>query len=236
MEKVLNSTRKTIVIVWGDMMFKQLLELDEEKVSGFLNNNFIIKTKRQLFDSVLVTVLLSIPSSIFGANALFTTIFFILIDIFLFLNLIKVLRMKEAIICYQNLLEGINSLYLGIIFLVIVYKILVYKYDPNIWLLAFLLLLFLCCSGLFLWSIIRRIKKGAYKESKANLDLPVKAMFGGMIGYLLGKNLFKGVSQDTIVTIITVILVSLSFLSSLGVVYILKFYLQKNLEQRDSSD
>ena len=135
------------------------------------------------------------------------------------------------------LYDGITSLCLSLIFVLVSYRFFAFQYGSNtIILLVFLLLI--CLAVAIFWGITYLlIKKGYYCTATADKEknfLPVIAVVSGI---LFARFVFNGkkIPIESNSMLISIILLIVAVFAALGSVNLLKVMLVKNVQSRDGS-
>lgn len=206
------------------------MEIKRDDIKYFIHRELVYPEKEIVRSSLIVMLIVCIPTAIFGAYSNITKIF--MLPIILLFSIWAVLLLRKAIDRSMfDLFSGLLTFFLSVSLLIGAYKEFSSSgQDISLRMIFFTLSLYLMCIILNITIAIQLIKKGYYKQDrKRKINVPLCVGLSTFVGISFGRTLLGSLDQK-VDHLGTIILLIASFFLAFGTSNILRYYLATKIK------
>lgn len=197
--------------------------LEEEKITDFINFNYVPFSKRNFINRLVFIWFMSVACIFFQFSIpILCVIFTVCIVLTVLFSVLMIKYSESKITRFAS--DGLMCLFVSVILNIIAYQILALVFGDNIIILmCFISALVISILCTFVM-VIRNIKKGRYKEGKGSIIPFAFSMLFGCCGMACAKFFLKDMQQNDAIILLSVIMFLLSLLVSIGTTNLLKAF------------
>lgn len=207
------------------------MKVNKENVMEYVNYESSVPTEKTLQSSLIVFLMVGIPSCLFGAYSNITRItllpWVIIFTLWALYLMVKKIYSKKQFILFL----GAASLFISFLFMIAAYKYALIAYSVTIFQIFIVIILFVITNVINILNVLRLINKGYYKKKGKNENPLALFIAMSVLGLSMGRLLYI-TSQEVVITILVSLLLFLSFLFTTGAHNFLKYYFIRRYMQK----
>lgn len=198
--------------------------IEQEKIKSYIEYESNVPKTKTLRASLIMMLMVCIPSALFGAHSDITSFtlipLVIIFGIWAIYLLIDTNNKKVKFVLFL----GTFSFFIAVTFLVAAYKFASTTSKVQSLYVILVFVLFIVVNVLNILNVLRLISKGYYQQ-KGKAENPMGLILAmAILGLSIGKTMVGRANQDVVVAILISIMLFMSFLYSIGMHNLLKYY------------
>lgn len=202
------------------------MKVNKENVMEYINYESGAPAEKTLQSSLIMFLMVGIPTSLFGAYSNITRIVLLpWVIIFIIWATSLMVNKKYSKKQFILFLSAV-SLLISFLFMIAAYKYALLAYDVTMFQIFIIVVLYVSTNVINIMNVLRLINKGYYKKKGKNENPLALIIAMSVLGLSMGRMLYNS-NQETVITILVSLLLFMSFLFTTGTHNFLKYYLIK---------
>lgn len=201
--------------------------MNTDNKTAFVNNGFKALKNTFIFQMLFIVWIFSLPSLLIGLKIVWIKIILLgLGGAYTIFGIVLMFFKKTK--AMKFLFDGISSIYISFILVMLAYKIFTYLYGRENWIIILLSLL-LWLIIIFFYNILARhlVRKNFYMKQKAATGIVAGSLSGAGIGYFFARRYLNNLDDYSSAIVILILVIFLSLIFAMGSANYLKFYYYK---------